>query len=375
MKKFLFIPLLIIFICFSLTGCYDSTSLEKFYYAIAISIDKSESSNIKLSIQVASPNKSSESSSSQLTNTQIYSVDCENIDLGINIINNFLSKQINLSHCTAIIFSEEMAKKGVKEYINSLANNPEIRPDTHIFICQTQGLDILENVSKSGEKFSSKYFEFVINTVESTGYSSQSEFGPFFYAINSNNNTVPTANYIIVENDTVQAVGIEVNKKDKYIFYLDSMQSLAHLIVNNRLKESIISISNPYNNNNKIDISIKKGKKANTTNVKIINNTPFFISKIYISGKITNMPNFSEKDDIKIIEKKCNSYLKNIIENYYYITLKEKNSDLPNLSTHLSKQYLTTTAFNKLNFNSILKESFYQIFVDSSLTTSLYSEK
>ncbi len=115
MKKIILLFILLLIIPLLLTGCYDSVSLEDFYYAIAISIDQSEKSDILLSVQIATSNSSSNSSSSQSTQNQIYSVDCESINVGINIINNYLSKKINLSHCSAIIFSEDMAKKRCKK--------------------------------------------------------------------------------------------------------------------------------------------------------------------------------------------------------------------------------------------------------------------
>lgn len=373
MKKICVLIIIILIIPFFLTGCYDSVSLEKFYYAIAIAIDSSDSSNIKLSIQIASSENSSDSSSSQSTTNEIFSVDCETVDLGINIINNFLSKKINFSHCSAVIFSEEVAKKGVKDYINSLANNSEMRPDTHILICNSKATDILENVSKSGEKFSSRYYEFVINSVESTGYSSQSEFGRFFYDLNSPSST-PTANYIIVKNDAVQSVGIAIFKEDRYQTSLDVLESLAHLIVTNRLQEAAITIQNPYDSTSKIDLSIKK-QKSSSHQIKLINGKPFIDSKISIYGKITNMPSLAENDNISIIENELNKYIKNIIENYYYTVIKKHNLDLANFSDNMASRYFTKNGFEQLNWNNIYKDSFYRVSVNSKIVTSLFTKK
>lgn len=374
MKKLCFLCIMLLIIPFILTGCYDAVSLEKFNYAIAVAIDTSEKSTIKLSVQIASSDEGSELSSSQSTNNIIYSVDCETIDLGINILNNYLSKPINLSHCSAIIFSEDIAKKGVKDYINSLANNPEIRPDLHVLICSSKATDILENVSKSGEKFSSRYYEFVINAVETTGYAAQSEFRRFFYDINTLYQT-PTANYITVSDNTAQSVGIAVFTQDKFEFALDSIESLSYLIVSNRLEESVITIPNPYDRESKIDISLKKGKSPTSNEIKIINGKPFINTKVYISGKITNMPSFAENDNINIIENELNKYLENLIEDYYYTIIKEHNSDLSNLSTKLASQFLTTKEFDSLDWNNIYKDSFYKVSVESKLTTNLYTKK
>lgn len=374
MKKIIPLTLLFAFLLFFLTGCYDAISLEKYYYAIALGIDTSESANLKLIVQVASSNNNTESSSAQSSNTELFSVDCNSINLGLNIINNYLSKKINLSHCSAIIFSEDFAKQGVKNYINALANNPEIRPDCHILITNSKVLDILENISKSGEQFSSRYYDFVINSVESTGYSSQSEFSQFFYAINNESET-PIANYITLNKEAVQSVGIAIFRNDKFEHSLDSLNSLAHLIISNRLKETVISIPNPLDNDSNIDISLKMGKYKTSNNIQLLNQTPFIYTKITLTGKIINMPYLIDNKNLNLIENALNDYLKYIIENYYYTIIKEYNLDLDNFSALLSSKYLTLSAFNKINWNEIFTNSFYTVSVNSKLYTSLYTKK
>ena len=103
---------------FILTGCSNSNeNLENYYYVMAIGLDSSSTSEINLSIQVASNSEQNDSNdgSSQSTSSNIYTVPCNSIDSGFSILNNYLSKKINLSHCSAIIFSEDLAKSGIKK--------------------------------------------------------------------------------------------------------------------------------------------------------------------------------------------------------------------------------------------------------------------
>ena len=102
-----------------------------------------------------------------------------------HLINNYLSKKIDLSHCSAIIFSEKLARNGIIDIINTLGNNIEIRPNANIIISNANALDILENVSSSGESFSSRLYEFIINSTDYTGYSIISNLGDFFYNMNN----------------------------------------------------------------------------------------------------------------------------------------------------------------------------------------------
>lgn len=113
MKNKISISIILIFILITLTGCYDASSIEDSYYVVALGIDSSNNNLYNISIQIAKNKSSSASSasSSQSSSYTIYTVEAETIESGISILNNYLNKKLNLSHCSAIVFSEELARK------------------------------------------------------------------------------------------------------------------------------------------------------------------------------------------------------------------------------------------------------------------------
>ena len=80
MKKYIALSLILLLSLFSLTGCYDSKSVENYAYAVGISLDKSETEDLKLSIQFAESAGNSDSGSSQSTESTLISVDCNSIN-------------------------------------------------------------------------------------------------------------------------------------------------------------------------------------------------------------------------------------------------------------------------------------------------------
>ena len=92
------------------TGCSSSRGIEDKAYAIALGIDTSDTHDVKISIQFAVLNSSLNLQVLHLVvllvmNSTILSVDCSSIDSGISLINSYISKQVNLSHCKAVIIS------------------------------------------------------------------------------------------------------------------------------------------------------------------------------------------------------------------------------------------------------------------------------
>ena len=82
MKNKVSLIIVLIFMLFSLTGCYDANSIEASYYIVAIGIDSGTDNLYNLSIQIAKneSSSSSDSTSSQSSSYTIYQVECETFD-------------------------------------------------------------------------------------------------------------------------------------------------------------------------------------------------------------------------------------------------------------------------------------------------------
>lgn len=126
---------------------------------------------LKLSLQIAILNsQAGNSSSSSGQSSTVLSVDCSSLDNGISLINSYISKKINLSHCKAIVFSEEISYMGLSDIVYTLVNNVEIRPDCNIIVSRCDASDFLENSSPIFESSPANYYEFILNSSEYSGY-------------------------------------------------------------------------------------------------------------------------------------------------------------------------------------------------------------
>lgn len=361
---------------FILTGCYDATSVESYYYAVAIGIDEIENSNnINLSVQIAQSSSSSGGGTSQSTNQIVYQVECLSIDSGISILNNYLNKEIDLLNCSAIIFSENLAKKGIISYVNTLQNNVEIRPNCNIIISSQKAYDVLEKVANTGENFSARFFEHIISSAKYTGYTLDADFNQFFTNMNSANESA-LAIYATVAENTVQNTGIAIFRKDYLVGHVDTEGVISHLILTNKLDSSIVTIPSPFKENDTIDLSIKPSKNTEI-DVNLVNNNPYIECDIYLSANIVTInesSDYSSSDNIKKLENNLNRYIENIVSEYLYTTSKQYSCDTISFGEKLSKKYKTLDEFKKVNWDTIYKDSFFKVrthceVVSSSLIT------
>ena len=358
---FLYI-LFAIILLFLLTGCYDATSVENLYYAVAIGIDSIDNSdNINLSVQIAQ-NSSSSGDTNQSTEQKIYKVECVSIDSGINILNNYLSKEIDLLNCSAIIFSEDIAKKGIISFVNTLQNNVEIRPNCNIIISSKTSYELLEKISNSGESFSARAFEYIISSAKFTGYTLDADFNQFFTNMNSANESA-LAIYATVDENSVQNTGIAIFRNDYMVGHTDTDGVISHLILENKLKSSTINIPSPFKEDETIDLSISFLKNTEI-DVNLVNNNPYIECDIYLTANIITSDeasDYSSMENIAKLENNLNRYIENIVSEYLYLTSKQYSCDTISFGEKLSKKYKTLDEFKKVNWDTIYKDSFFNV--------------
>ncbi len=372
-KKYIAFLLILTVLLFTLTGCYDSTGIENFYYIVAIGIDKCKENEdlITLHVQNAKPTSSSSGSSSQSNESKIYSVDCKTIESGINILNNYLNKKINLSHCSAIIFSEEMAKSGIKSYINTLGNDTEVRATCNVIVSSKSAYDLLDTVSNSSDSFSSRLYDYILNSVDYTGYTIDSNFNSFSSRIN-NKETQAVAIYSIVNDDTIQNSGAAVFKDGSMVGTICPLRTIAHLMITNHLEACMIPLSSPFDENGVIDVNIKKLQSPDI-DVSLKDNHPFIKIDLRLQGSINSSGeefDYTNRDNIKKLEDNCNHYIEILVNEYLDKIVKEYDADIAGFGGMLSSKFLTVDDYEKVHWNDIFKDATYEVHVNTTITSS-----
>lgn len=371
--KFYLLFFILIFSSLLITSDFqEHNDIESFYYATAIGIDKGPNNNIILTIQLATPasSNSSSSSSSQSSKSALYSTECTSINFGLSIFNNYLSKKVDLSHCTAVIFSEEISKLGIKDYISTLVHNTEIRPTCNIIICNETAEKALECISNSDENISARLYKFIVNSAEYTSYSINPEITELFTNISDNGYGIAT--YGKISEDTLQNDGIAVFKEDKFITKLNIIDSVCYSIIQNKLENCILTIPNPFITEEKLDIQIKP-KKNTKISVHLIDGIPFIEINISIESALANTYfdfDYTSNKNIEILENATNEYLEKIITIYLYKISYELNTDICDFKNKLANNYLTIEEFNKINWDAIYPNSYFKINIQNTLNYS-----
>lgn len=388
--------IIIVLLIFSLSGCYSVQSIDDLTYVIALGIDKGKNNTLALTVQFTFPT-SSESASGEAAPTIVNTVECASINSGITLLNSYTSKEINLSHCKIIVFSEELAVSGIGEEIFTLSNQVEIRPDSNIIISKSTAKEYIENSKPELENLVAKYYELNLFSQEYVGFTENISISNFFNKLNTtsieptailgngNKLNLPSSDNSKDELDIVagelpiteykresENLGIAVFKDDKMVGELTAIETMLHLILTDNFESGIITLNHPLKENSTIDIALYSHKKTNI-DAKLINGSPFATIEVFLNSRLLSVDKNSgdfDADEIKELESLINSYLENAILNYLYKTSKEFESDIDGIGQSLLTKFKNSKEWNNYNWPQNYKNTFFKVHVNTNIKSS-----
>lgn len=375
MKKTILISAIIFAVCVTFASSYDVRGTEELSYIIAIGIDKSDSQSepYELTIQIAKPD-SSESGGTKIT-TDVKTTTCNSFNLGLAIFNLENAHELNLSHCTALIISEELATEGLDDIINTIVNNIEIRPTCNVLICQDSAADFLETASKI-EDISSKFYTSFIESNKTTSYITPCQLSNFFSALH-NDITEPTALYCFTKENTIESLGLAIFKGYKMVGRTSGLETICYNILTNNFEEATIDIYNYQTPHTPLSIRISSLDKTKTK-VTLENGKPKITCQININSKILSANknfDFSTEDARKQIEAEINKFIDQSCTEFLYKTSQEYNSDIIGFKGHFNQNFLTQDKLNQYNWNELYKEATFEVTCTNHLLSGFLFSK
>ena len=426
-KKILIILLIIVITAFFLTNFSSIYTIDDYAYVIAMGLDNSDDSDLILSLQIAIPagsSKGSESSSSQSSSSIVSTVKCKNINGGVNLINDYLGQKLNLSYCKAMVFSEDIAKKGIGNYICTATNDIEIRPSCDIIVSKCSALDYITNSKPLLENLSSKYYEIASSSQKDTGLTRTISLMSFYnryydslcepYAplssieesnggdsssssggksegegsssssggkstsegsSSSSGGNSESSSKKDVEKDNasekIKNQGLAIFKDDKLIGEISREETLCYMLVSGKLKEAVINVPSPFEDADYVSLNISSVHSKNKVEIK--NGTPFITCNISLSARVlssTKTSNYLSKENSLALEYATNSYLNANITDFLYKTSKELKSDFIGFGRNAVRSFKTMDDWKNYDWLNKYQNSEFNVNVNTTVKSS-----
>lgn len=370
---FLLIILLLVFYASNFTSIY---TIDDLAYVIGIGIDNGTNGAIRLSLQIAIPLSSEQSGGSgQSKSSIVKTIECNTINGGINLINSYISKKLNLSYCKVVVFSEDLSSKNIINYACTLINDIEVRPYCNVLISRCEASYFLENSEPLLDKLSSKYYKNETSSERNTGYTEQITLLQFY---NDYYDTLGEPHTVLTqitdstsEKNHIENFGLVTFHNGTLTGELSGVDTVYHLIITNQLQNTTISVPSPFNDYEYIALHIDSTHTKNK--VKIVNGFPYITCDVRFNTRVLSSSvssNYLTKENITKIEDYANSYFKSHIEDYLYKTSLELKSDISKFGRYAVKSFLTWDDWKKYDWVNKYPNSTFNVKVKTSLKSS-----
>lgn len=398
-KLFIIVLILVLLVAFS--SSYRALNIDNLAFAVALGIDTSETKGLKVTFQFVNPPSTSEGSN-QEANIFEDTVEATSIPNAINIMNSYLARKIDLSHCRSIVFSEDVAKNGISDHVYTLMNDVQVRPSSNIITTTCTAYEYLKNSIPSLETSITRYYDIFPSSGKYTGYVSDATIGDFYNSLlyntcdphtilggvsssssTNSQSTVSTDSNIksgsspISGMRSAESIGIVAFKHDKLVGELDAIETICFHILKNNINSFIITVPSPKDNTFKIDLLVTP-KGTCKTKVDIVNGSPYVKINGSFNAKIYSMDedkNYLDSDFLDSLSNTCNIYLENVLLNYLYKTSLEFKSDISDIGKYALSNFSTTSEFKDFNWSNNYMNSTFNVNINTTIDSGFLLNK
>lgn len=408
MKKFRYI-ILALLICLqltSLTGCYDKRELDDMAYPIALGFDKGVTNELRMTLQLAIPiaigGGEGGGGGEGEKSVSVVTVDTPTVYSGLNMLNTFVSKQINLSHVKAVIFSQELAKEGIIRYLHAMVRNREFRPSMKIIVSRDPAEEFINAVKPRLETNPAKYYELLLEAYRYTGFTAESEMIDFYIKskstaiqpiavlagvnkfestddFNLNGSTyMEKGRDLPLEGDfrageltktgdlRVDVMGLAVFDGGKMVGELDGEETNYHLMINGKFISSFFTMPDPIEKDRFVVLNLKRSRNTEQS-VDIIDGKPKLNVKVRLEADILSIQsgiNYEAIDNLNKLEHATEEFLKKGMIRYLQKNCKEFGTDTNGFGLKMKGKFLTWKEWDQFDWLSKYKDSTFDVTVD-----------
>lgn len=380
----------------TLSGCYNDKEIDETAYIIALGIDKGKNENYSYTFQFSSPlaisgdieedkdsgKENEEKSGREIDNTTVSNLVIEAPDFYIakNLTNNFLSKNVDMSHLKLIVFSAQVDANCLEEHSQLLLHEREIRPHTAIAVAATSAEEYIENVNPELESNTSKYYE-LMSLRSNNVYAPSKRLHDFvdditvktsdsvlpiavngkelkdFPADNSTSGWITPHDSQVASSHSVLS-GMAIFKDGRLTDAMDGDSAMIFNILNRAIKSCTITVENQSSPDETLSFRLTVPESA-TYDIDLENNRINVSQNLQLEFLGLRLPQgYHSFDELyaytqKVITARVSDFLHDISHN--------KKADILHIRNHLRPRFTTWEEWNKFNWDEFYEKAKFTV--------------
>ncbi|MGQ9755610.1 MAG: Ger(x)C family spore germination protein [Desulfotomaculales bacterium] len=178
-------------LCLAAAGCWGYREIDETAHVVALGVDRGEHNVLTVTAQIVIPKGiagppggggGGGGEGGPNKTFFVASVDAPTVLSALELLNAFVDRRVRLDHTKVLVFSRELAKEGIRQYLDPLARYREFRRSTFMMVAEGKARDLLEKSAPILEDNPAKYYESLFLGYKYTEFIPLAQYHYFYNA-------------------------------------------------------------------------------------------------------------------------------------------------------------------------------------------------
>lgn len=384
-------------VCVLLTGC-GARETDEVAWVITMGLDKADDGDLLVTYRIAIPNAlaaGSEGGAGKETST-IETIKAPSLAESRNLLNTSLSRSVSLSHLTAIVIGEDLARSGVQDVLAPVMRFREYRGSIFLIVARGQAKEVFEKNKPKIETLVSRWVHNSMQSTKETSYFLPVNLHQFYTRLKSNSGAPLAVGYGINPltgqdsgHDTpagdkvkmylpgdlprqggnpIEFVGAAVFKEDKLVGFLETEETRALSIVLDEFPRGFMVLNDPLSPQHSVNVNVRNGRTPKIS-VDISGEHPSINLDVFLEGEITAIPtgiSYESTEYLTLLETQVSNVTHENIKNMLLRT-QEWGADVVDFGYFIRPKFATLEELRNYGWDKQFHQATFTIQVHTEL--------
>ncbi len=377
----------------TLPGCYGSRDTDEIAFVLVMGFDKGEKDSLVVTLSIANPRVfaggggagGGEGGGGENGNTINVSFETHAPLTIINLANTVVDRHVSLLHSKAYIFSEELAREGLAQWLFPLNRYRELRETSEVFISRGKAKDFIEKNKPLLEVNPTKQFELIKDLSSIHSLYPSVEFRDIYDNIKSfsTQGVLPLVairqgdfetarpgtgvggdpalgKYIAGEipssgGNPAQVCGTAVFKVDKMVGIINGQETRYLMMMRGAFKSGVFSIVDPFDQDLTVGLAVRQARAPKyRTDIDEDGNVAVDL-EIFLEPEIISIKsgiNYEEPETKPVLEEAISRYIEEECLRLISRTQEEFGSDIFGFGRYVKHNFWTEQSWEEFDWLS-----------------------
>lgn len=382
------------------TGCNGARELDEVAYVLTVGVDAREGNQLDLTYRIAIPRTlaagdgAGKAGNGKTTN--LVTITAPTLAEGRNLLNSAVSRAVNLSHVTAFVIGEDLARKGLMDLLGPMMRFREFRGSIYLIVVNGKAKDFIKRNTPE-EIIASRWVEAQMSSADETGYYLKTTLHDFNrllkgksgspYAILMGINPLKgderqigpdnpgdkTREYLPEElpregGNPATVIGTAVFKADKMVGLLPSQETRMLAMLLGNYPRGFVVVDDPLVPKHAINVNLRLGRKPKI-NVDVSDGQAAINVDVFLEGEITSIPsgiNYESGEYSRLLEQQISRTVQQRMLQMLHHT-QEWGTDIVDFGYYLRPKYSSDNDFKQIHWDTMFRKANFDVVITTQI--------